>query len=61
MVLPYPDIPHEIFTLPAFTVGGVVIGPFAARWYALGYIAGIVLGWRYAVGVPRDRRSANCR
>jgi phosphatidylglycerol:prolipoprotein diacylglycerol transferase len=56
MVLPYPDIPHEIFTLPAFTVGGVVIGPFAARWYALGYIAGIVLGWRYAVGLARDAR-----
>ena len=22
------------------------IGPFAIRWYALAYIAGIVLGWR---------------
>ena len=24
----------------------VAIGPFAIRWYALAYIAGIVLGWR---------------
>lgn len=23
------------------------LGPFALRWYAVGYIAGIVLGWRY--------------
>lgn len=26
----------------------VQIGPFAIRWYALAYIAGIVLGWRLA-------------
>lgn len=26
----------------------VEIGPFAIRWYALAYIAGIVLGWRLA-------------
>jgi hypothetical protein len=25
------------------------IGPFAIRWYALAYIAGILIGWRYAV------------
>ncbi|WP_091743147.1 prolipoprotein diacylglyceryl transferase [Phenylobacterium immobile] len=24
------------------------IGPFAIRWYALAYVAGILLGWRYA-------------
>lgn len=24
------------------------IGPFAVRWYALAYVAGILLGWRYA-------------
>jgi phosphatidylglycerol:prolipoprotein diacylglycerol transferase len=56
MALPYPDIPHELFTVPAFNVGSVTIGPFAARWYALGYIAGIVLGWRYAVGLVRNAR-----
>ncbi len=33
----FPDIDPIIFQL----------GPFALRWYALGYIAGIVLGWRY--------------
>jgi phosphatidylglycerol---prolipoprotein diacylglyceryl transferase len=25
----------------------VSIGPLAIRWYALAYIAGLVLGWRY--------------
>ena len=25
----------------------VAIGPFAVRWYALAYIAGLVLAWRY--------------
>ena len=25
------------------------VGPIGVRWYALAYIAGIVLGWRYAI------------
>jgi phosphatidylglycerol:prolipoprotein diacylglycerol transferase len=25
------------------------IGPFALRWYALAYIAGLILGWRYVL------------
>lgn len=25
----------------------IEIGPFAVRWYALAYIAGLILGWRY--------------
>jgi len=36
LLLPYPDIKPEIFS----------IGPFAIRWYALAYIAGLVIGWR---------------
>ncbi len=27
----------------------IQLGPLAIRWYALAYIAGIVLGWRYAL------------
>jgi phosphatidylglycerol:prolipoprotein diacylglycerol transferase len=27
----------------------IQIGPLAIRWYALAYIAGLVLGWRYAL------------
>ena len=34
-VLPYPGIGPVAFE----------IGPFAVRWYALAYIAGLVFGW----------------
>jgi len=37
--LPYPEIDPVL----------VQIGPFAIRWYALAYIAGIIIGWRYIV------------
>ena len=37
--LPFPEIDPVL----------IQIGPFAIRWYALAYIAGIVLGWRYIV------------
>lgn len=33
--IPFPDIDPVLFS----------IGPFALRWYALGYIVGIALGW----------------
>ena len=56
MALPFPDIPREIFSLPAFKLGSVSLGPFAVRWYAMAYIAGIVLGWRYAVSLVRNPR-----
>jgi phosphatidylglycerol:prolipoprotein diacylglycerol transferase len=56
MALPYPDIPRELFSLPAIKLGGVSLGPFAVRWYALAYIAGIILGWRYALGLVRNTR-----
>ena len=41
-----------LFTLPFPTVEPVLveIGPFAIRWYALAYIVGLVLGWRYCAG-----------
>jgi phosphatidylglycerol:prolipoprotein diacylglycerol transferase len=56
MALPFPDIPREFFSLPAIKVGGFTMGPFAVRWYALAYIAGILLGWRYAVRLVRNPR-----
>jgi phosphatidylglycerol---prolipoprotein diacylglyceryl transferase len=37
--IPYPVIDPILFE----------IGPFAIRWYALAYIFGLLLGWRYAV------------
>ncbi|HEX8568531.1 MAG TPA: prolipoprotein diacylglyceryl transferase [Caulobacteraceae bacterium] len=37
--MPFPDFDPVIFQ----------IGPFALRWYALAYVAGIILGWLYGV------------
>ena len=34
----------------------VQIGPFALRWYALAYVATMLLGWRYVVGMVRNPR-----
>src|SRR5258708_27575257 len=36
-----------LFTLPFPTINPVLIafGPLAIRWYALSYIAGLILGW----------------
>jgi phosphatidylglycerol:prolipoprotein diacylglycerol transferase len=41
---------------PHFNPVLVQIGPLAIRWYALAYVAGILLGWRYAVALVRNAR-----
>ena len=33
---------------PMIDPNAIEIGPIAIRWYALAYIAGIVIGWRVA-------------
>jgi len=43
---------------PAFDPVLVHIGPFAVRWYALAYIAGIILGWLYARSILRNDSEA---
>ena len=40
-------------TFPEFDPVLFQIGIFAIRWYALAYIAGILIGWRYAVMISR--------
>jgi len=56
MALPFPDIRPDLVTIPAVHVGAFSLGPFPIRWYALAYIAGILLGWRYAVNLVRNPR-----
>ncbi len=56
MALAFPDIRPDIFTIPGVKLGGLSLGPFPIRWYALAYIAGILLGWRYAVHLVRDAK-----
>ncbi len=46
LVLPYPAIDPILLE----------IGPFAIRWYALAYIAGIMLGWWYARRLAANER-----
>jgi phosphatidylglycerol---prolipoprotein diacylglyceryl transferase len=46
MAIPFPAISPNLFEIPAFSLGSLTIGPLALRWYALSYIAGILLAWR---------------
>jgi phosphatidylglycerol---prolipoprotein diacylglyceryl transferase len=46
MAIPFPDISPFLFEISSFQLGGLTIGPLGLRWYALAYIAGLVLAWR---------------
>ena len=54
----FPDINPFVPLLGPyeFTVAGAHIGPLGVRWYALAYIAGIVIGWRYALSMAATPR-----
>jgi phosphatidylglycerol---prolipoprotein diacylglyceryl transferase len=39
-------MPFLAIAFPVFDPVAIQLGPIAIRWYALAYIAGIVLGWR---------------
>ncbi len=45
--IPFPALTPEIFTV---SVGGM---SFSLRWYALAYIAGLLIGWRIVVALMR--------
>jgi len=45
--IPFPDIGPELFSVELFGIS------FALRWYALAYIAGILIGWRMVVALVR--------
>ncbi|MEC9344926.1 MAG: prolipoprotein diacylglyceryl transferase [Pseudomonadota bacterium] len=44
-----------MYAIPFPVIDPVVIefGPVAIRWYALAYVAGLVIGWRYAMYLGR--------
>jgi phosphatidylglycerol:prolipoprotein diacylglycerol transferase len=44
--VPFPDFDPVL----------VHLGPIPIRWYALAYVAGILLGWRYAVNLVRSAK-----
>ena len=45
-VIPFPQIDPVLIH---------IYGPIAIRWYALSYIAGLLLGWWYALVMLRDK------
>lgn len=51
---------HALYTaalsFPEFDPALVEIGSFPIRWYALAYIAGLIIGWRYAVMLVKRER-----
>lgn len=49
-MIPFPDISPEIFAISLFGM------EFALRWYALAYIAGILIGWRIVVAAAKTPR-----
>jgi phosphatidylglycerol:prolipoprotein diacylglycerol transferase len=50
-------MPSAIIPFPNIDPVLVSVGPFAVRWYALAYIAGILLGWVYARAIIRNERN----
>jgi phosphatidylglycerol:prolipoprotein diacylglycerol transferase len=49
-------MPLFVVPFPALNPILVQIGPLAIRWYALAYIAGILIGWFYARAIVRSDR-----
>ncbi|MFW2544185.1 prolipoprotein diacylglyceryl transferase [Primorskyibacter sp. 2E107] len=45
--IPFPNLSPELFSIELFGM------TFALRWYALAYIAGILIGWRIALAAIR--------
>ena len=45
MAIPFPDIDPNVFVIPGLGL--------PLRWYALAYIAGLVIGWRLIVGLMK--------
>jgi phosphatidylglycerol:prolipoprotein diacylglycerol transferase len=49
-------MPLLTIAFPVFDPVAIAIGPFLIRWYALAYIAGIVIGWVYARSLIKNER-----
>jgi phosphatidylglycerol:prolipoprotein diacylglycerol transferase len=49
-------MPPLVLTFPEIDPVLIQIGPFTLRWYALAYIAGILIGWLYARAIIASKR-----
>lgn len=54
--LTFPNLDPVALSLGPFRLGEFSLGPLQLRWYALAYIAGLLLGWRYIVALVREPR-----
>lgn len=55
IAIPFPDISPIIFEIPSFDIGGMHIGPLALRWYALGYIFGVLIAWKILTNLSKSQ------
>lgn len=53
MALSFPEIYPAVISIPQFSVLGLTIGPINILWYAMAYVTGLVLGWRYALALVK--------
>jgi phosphatidylglycerol---prolipoprotein diacylglyceryl transferase len=44
-------MPLFVIPFPAIKPVAIAFGPFAIRWYALAYIVGLLIGWRYCLAL----------
>jgi phosphatidylglycerol:prolipoprotein diacylglycerol transferase len=52
----FPNLDPSALTIPEFDILSLHVGPLHLRWYALAYIVGLVLGWRWMVHLIRKDR-----
>ena len=45
----YGPMPLFVIPFPAIDPVAISLGPVAIRWYALAYIVGLLIGWRYCL------------
>src|SRR5437762_13595080 len=48
-------MPLFAIPFPAIDPVAISIGPLAIRWYALAYIVGLLIGWRYCLALTSWR------
>ena len=51
-----PTLPRTALTYPEFDPVALALGPIEIRWYALAYLAGILIGWRLVVWMLGQQR-----
>ena len=44
-------MPLSVIPFPAIDPVAISLGPIAVRWYALAYIVGLLIGWRYCLAL----------